>query len=412
MITKNKDVRTGQPVWAAYTMGRVGRAALKRDITTDVLVVGAGITGALMAESLTDAGFKVMMVDRQVPLHGSTLATTALLQYEIDTPYTVLSRQIGADKARRAWLRSKLAVDGLAARTKLLGINCDLTPRDTLYLAGNVLDADGLEKERQLQGQLGLHGMLRSRATLRDDYGVHATAALHTAGNWMANPYRLAKGYLDTAIKRGLQIYTPVEITDLQASARVVHVQTGDKKTGEARQITARHVVFTTGYEVPKYLENQDYVINSTWALATKPQKSRLPKDMPMIWEAADPYLYMRTTPDGRIICGGEDAEFANAAHRDALLPAKTAALQRKLAKVLPDIDPTADYAWCGSFGVTPTGLPLIGAIPRLPNCYAVLAFGGNGITNGRIGADLIRNALTGKADADADIYAFTAGKG
>jgi hypothetical protein len=31
------------------------------------------------------------------------------------------------------------------------------------------------------------------------------------------------------------------------------------------------------------------------------------------IWEAADPYLYIRTTPEGPVICGGgEDAEFSD----------------------------------------------------------------------------------------------------
>ena len=47
-----------------------------------------------------------------------------------------------------------------------------------------------------------------------------------------------------------------------------------------------------------------------------------------MIWEASDPYLYLRTTPDGRILCGGEDEEFSDEAARDALLPRKTATLQ------------------------------------------------------------------------------------
>ena len=50
-----------------------------------------------------------------------------------------------------------------------------------------------------------------------------------------------------------------------------------------------------------------------------------------MIWEASDPYLYIRTTPDGRVICGGEDEDFADDEKRDALIPRKTATLRRKL---------------------------------------------------------------------------------
>jgi hypothetical protein len=39
-----------------------------------------------------------------------------------------------------------------------------------------------------------------------------------------------------------------------------------------------------------------------------------------MIWEASDPYLYLRTTPDGRVIRGGEDEEFSDDRQRDVLL--------------------------------------------------------------------------------------------
>ncbi len=70
-----------------------------------------------------------------------------------------------------------------------------------------------------------------------------------------------------------------------------------------------------------------------------------------LIWEASDPYLYLRTTPDGRIICGGEDEDFSDEAARDALLARKTATLQRKLARLIRGADTRVDFAWTGSFG-------------------------------------------------------------
>ena len=53
-------------------------------------------------------------------------------------------------------------------------------------------------------------------------------------------------------------------------------------------------------------------------------------------------------------------------------------------------------------------GFLSIGAVPGMANCYAVLGFGGNGITYGRIGADIISGAVVGHPDPDADIYAFS----
>ncbi len=137
------------------------------------------------------------------------------------------------------------------------------------------------------------------------------------------------------------------------------------------------------------------------------PQKRRLWPEQCLIWESSDPYLYLRTTPDGRVICGGEDEEFSDEAARDALLPRKTATLQRKLARLFPGVDTTVAFAWTGSFGTSTTGLPRIGQIPGMPCCWAALGYGGNGTTYSRIAADIISSALAGRHDADADLYDF-----
>jgi glycine/D-amino acid oxidase-like deaminating enzyme len=399
MVTIKKDLRSGQSVWMAYSRPKISYENLKSDVRADVLVIGAGITGALMAEGLTDAGFSVVILDRRIPLTGSTLATTALLQSEIDEPLTKLSRKIGFDKAMRAWRRSKLGLDSLTEKTQLLGISCDLRHELSLYTAGNVLDPDALKKEQNALRQIGFASDFLDHKKLEKRYSIHAKAALLSSGNYSANPYKLAHGYLKISIERGAKIFVPEEISDIESSTRRVHART---KSGFC--VSARYAVFTTGYEVPEQLKKQNYKIFSTWAMATR---RGVTDDITMLWEASDPYLYMRRTKDGRMICGGEDEEFSNEEKRDAMTPKKIKALQRKMKRLLPSINNTPEYGWCGSFGVTPTGLPLIGPVPGLKNCYAVLAFGGNGIVNGRIGSGIIRNHLTGKDDPDSDIYNF-----
>jgi glycine/D-amino acid oxidase-like deaminating enzyme len=62
---------------------------------------------------------------------------------------------------------------------------------------------------------------------------------------------------------------------------------------------------------------------------------------------------------------------------------------------------------WAGTFGESENGLPSIGAVPDMPNCYAVLGYGGNGITFGAIAAQIIANRLCGKPDPDEPLFAF-----
>jgi glycine/D-amino acid oxidase-like deaminating enzyme len=141
--------------------------------------------------------------------------------------------------------------------------------------------------------------------------------------------------------------------------------------------------------------------------IATRPQPRSLWPDEPLFWEASEPYLYVRTTHDGRVICGGEDEPFSDEAARDALCPAKTARLSKKLARLFPSVDARPAFAWTGSFGTTRSGLPLIGTLPGRPRVHAVLGYGGNGITFSRVAAEIVRSDLTGATDADASLFAF-----
>ena len=115
----------------------------------------------------------------------------------------------------------------------------------------------------------------------------------------------------------------------------------------------------------------------------------------------------MRATKDGRVICGGEDEEFADEDRRDALIPKKSARLSEKLKKLFPELDTEPEFAWAGSFGTTTTGLPYIGHVPRHPGVHAVMGYGGNGITYSQIAAEIVASAIDGREDSDAGLFAF-----
>ena len=162
-------------------------------------------------------------------------------------------------------------------------------------------------------------------------------------------------------------------------------------------RIRCRHLVFATGYELPHGVPRRHHKITSTWAIATvRQRRDALWPGECCIWEASDPYLYMRTTPDGRVICGGGDEEFSDDERRDALIGRKTAMLRRKLHRLFPKLDTTVEFAWAGAFGETTTGLPIIGPVPGMPRCWIALGYGGNGTTYAAIAADVIAGAIAG----------------
>ncbi len=116
------------------------------------------------------------------------------------------------------------------------------------------------------------------------------------------------------------------------------------------------------------------------------------------------PYLYSSTTANGRVLGGGDDADIADAARRDALLPRKAAWLQRRLAALLPQVDARVDFRGAVRSAHRPTHCPPSARCRASRNCYAVLGYGGNGITFSMLAAQMLRNLLTGDHEPDLDL--------
>ncbi|RJT23503.1 FAD-binding oxidoreductase [Mesorhizobium waimense] len=401
-MARKLDLRSGRPVWFSYRAPSVPTEKLTRDVSTGVLIVGMGISGAMAAEALTRAGHSVICIDRRGPLDGSTSATTALVQFELDQPLTKLSAMRGKADAERAWRRSRLAVLNLQGRIAELGIDCNLTCHPALYLAGNVLRRSALRAEAEARQRTGIAATYLSRQALAEGFGIDRAGAILSHGNLALDPRKLTAGLLLRSLARKARFYAPVEATAIDHDREGVIVGTKHGPT-----ITARHLVLATGYELTNIVPSTAHRIVSTWAIATKRQPKNIWPDAALIWEASEPYLYVRSTADGRVLCGGEDEDFSDEKDRDRLIAGKAERLAAKLVRLLPQLDPNPEFAWTGSFGTTTTGLPYIGALPGHPRVHAVMGYGGNGITFSQIASEIVLSAIGGAEDTDAKLFAF-----
>jgi glycine/D-amino acid oxidase-like deaminating enzyme len=166
--------------------------------------------------------------------------------------------------------------------------------------------------------------------------------------------------------------------------------------------------VLATGYAMPDIVHSKIETVSSSWAIATAPQPHNIWKDGVLIWECAKDYLYARTTPDGRIIVGGEDSdEIVEPDARDRLIPAKSRMLAKRLAALWPFAETEVDYRWAGTFDTTSDGLPLIGPVPGAKGVYAAYGYGGNGITFSYLAAQLIGDLIAGSGSPLLDDFAL-----
>ncbi|MBY4591553.1 MULTISPECIES: NAD(P)/FAD-dependent oxidoreductase [Rhizobium] len=364
---------------------------IEQSFSTDIAVIGGGITGALVGEHLTARGFSVVIIDREEPGFGSTAASTAMLQWEIDSTLTELEDYYGFERAAGIYRRSGAAVAGLSKLIAAHGIACGFRPRNTLYLAANQEGARELLEERQLRRRAGLPGVYLEHPDLFTQFELDRDGAIYSPGSAEADPLLLTWALIEMSVRRSARL--------VNASVTALHSE-GDHVTAETdggHVIEARHAVLATGYSMPGLYMPKLHRTSSSWALATVPQDpANFWRERALIWEDSHPYLYMRTTEDNRIVAGGEDDGTADPEARDLKLPAKIMAIREKINRLWPKADTRVEHAWCGTFGETADGLPLIGPVPHMPHVFAAYGYGGNGITFSYLAAQMIGAMLAG----------------
>nr|WP_312012191.1 FAD-dependent oxidoreductase [Bradyrhizobium sp. AUGA SZCCT0182] len=387
--TEQADLHGGQSPWFAAA-GHPGRREVSENLKCDALIVGAGITGSLVAERLTRQGLDVVIVDRELPGRGSTAASTSMLLWEIDRSLTELTEAYGFERASRAYRASLNAVTGLKSLVAQLGIACDLHDRDSLYLAAGDTGGELIEEHR-LRQRAGLPGEYLDHARLLDTFGIARAGAIVSKGAADADPMQLARGLLKASVARGARSFEGDAVA-FDSAGRSVGVAMAN-----GREIEARSVILATGYTMPDIVNSTVHAVSSSWAIATTPQPQNIWKDAALIWENSKDYHYARATRAGRIIIGGEDSEdVIEPEARDRLIPEKSRILAQKLVALWPIANTEIEFRWSGTFDTTRDGLPLIGPVPGHKGVFAAYGYGGNGITFSYLAAHMIGDLIAG----------------
>ena len=376
---------------------------LNKNLETDVLVVGGGISGALVAWHLVKRGIGCVLADSRTIGLGSTCASTGLLQYEIDTALSELKDIVGLKQAVRAYHLCRQAIYELGDISKEIGFN-EFEYKRSLYYAAHKKDISFLRDEFTIRKESGFDIEYLSAAALKKEVGFNAPAALLSNDGAQVDAYLFSHRLLQHATKHGLLVFDRTKIINLGYQNKNNIFKTEDKFT-----IKAKRIVYATGYESVKYVSKSIVKLLSTFATVSEhmDDDSRVHKNDLMIWNTANPYLYMRTTHDGRILIGGRDENFYNPLKRDKMIKRKAVQLAEDFKTLFPAVDFKPEFSWAGTFGATKDGLPFIGNYKPIRNGYFALGFGGNGITFSQVAATIIADLIEGKNNSDARLFSF-----
>src|SRR5262245_23654233 len=143
----------GAPIWLADggAARRPAAPPLRSHIAADVVIVGGGLTGAVIALESVRRGLSTVVLDAGQLAGGSTSANTGLLVYEPDELLSSLSARYGLDAALRVWNRSRDASEVFARTLRDLDVRCGLARRASIYVATTRASAERLRGEYRLR---------------------------------------------------------------------------------------------------------------------------------------------------------------------------------------------------------------------------------------------------------------------
>lgn len=398
------DLKSGSVYWPETLKEVPAYPSVKEDIKCDVVIIGAGVSGACTAYELRNTGFDVVLVEKRTVAAGSSSANTGLLQFANDQLLHEAIRSFGKRAAVDHYWRCFDAIRYLQNDiAPSLPIDPDLTMRSSLFFASCEEDIGQIQTEYAALKEAGFNVDYVEKEEMKKWVPFSRPAAIITKGDAEVNPFKLTHGLVKAASEDGVRVFEQTEVSLKKADEAGVVLRT---KTGHL--LRAKKAVFAQGYETQETVKDPNAVVESSYAIVTNPVEDlSFWKDGVMIWESNRPYYYARTTADRRIVIGGLDEPASEGRARDRKMPAKTEKLVQQAEAWFPSLKGKirAEYSWSGSFAHTQDGQPIIGQYSHVPNSLFLLGYGGNGVVYSLFLSRLIARFLMGKRDAAFSFY-------
>ena len=349
-------------------------------------------------------GHNTILIDKREICNGSTSATTSMLQYEIDVPLYELSEMIGEEPAIMSYKACEKAIEDIGKLVKEIKSRSGFKKKQSLFFAARKKDENWLIKEYEARKNAGFEvedlgaDDIERKFEISNSYG----GILSKSGGSL-DAFKFAHELLRFNAQKGLEIF---DKTELRSVKYLKDHNLALTTTGFT--IKTKKIIYCVGYESKELIKENFVDLKSTFAIVSEIHSEQIKNiENTLIWNTDEPYLYMRTTDDGRLLIGGGDEDFYNAEKRDGLLLKKEKEILRNLKRIKPNHHFYTDFTWAGTFGETKDGLPYIGEHIKFKNSYFVCGFGGNGITFSVTGMEMASAFMKGKKHPLSEYFKF-----
>lgn len=373
---------------------------LTEDIDTDVIIVGGGVTGAILGYYFNKNNINAVILEKSRIAHGSTSITTSLLQYELDSNAMMLKSYTSIDKIIRSYELGINALNEIEEFISKYGNTCDFKKVDSFLYTAKEIEKKELEDEYKIRMDAGFPVEFIEKENNPFSFDVKA-GVLSKSGGAQFDPYRFTHDLLKVSCEKALRVYENTEVVGVNYSENDVTVETiyGHKVKGKI-------VIVATGYNTELFTKRVFGTKSTTFNIATRPINNieDIYKGV-NIRDNKDPYNYIRTTGDNRIIIGGEDINFLPDIFKEKLCSKSYYKLEQRLRNLFPKLSIEIEYKYCGAFASTKDDLGFLGKDPNNSKLWYCLGYGANGILFAILGGMMLSKLYVGEVDEDLKLF-------
>jgi glycine/D-amino acid oxidase-like deaminating enzyme/nitrite reductase/ring-hydroxylating ferredoxin subunit len=364
---------------------------LQGDLSVDVAIVGAGITGLTAALRLVEEGRRVAVLEMHRIAGGETGRTTAHLTEIVDGRYATINGDFGIEGGTLVAESSREAITWIERTISALSISCGFERVPGFLYTEREDEVEMLREEVDQASRAGVRARFTRDVPL--PFPTRGALRVERQGQFHVREYLLP--IAARIAERGGLIFE---------ATRAVSVDDGEpcRVATEQGTVTARQVIVAT--HVPM---NRVALITKLPAYRTYAIGVQLAGEPPhgLFWDTDDPYHYTRTQRvhgDDIVIIGGQDHKTGVEHHTGRCYEALAGYAESRFA-----IE-RIEYRWSGQILESVDGLPYIGLNTASRHVYVATGYRGNGMTYGTLAGLINADLALGRPNPYAQLYDAT----
>jgi glycine/D-amino acid oxidase-like deaminating enzyme/CRP-like cAMP-binding protein len=372
--------------------------------SVDVLVIGAGLTGASaayhLAEAVKSKGLRVALIDKGDPAGEASGRNGG--NFEL-IPENSVGIYEGLARERVAFLRRRypkvpiqvLRAEGERQASTVLGlalrnrnrlqdiirseeIDCDFSPRGWLYLAHTENEEQAICDEVTLAALHGQRVEVWSRSRILNEFSIGTQyLGRFIPGDGTYHPFKYVCGMIRAAIGAGVELYTRTRVLEITSLGPESHRVVTDRGPIEARTIVVATNAFT-----PQILPELSAIRAHQSQIMVTEQAPDLARGR-IVTSDEGPVFFNQPREGASkgyaplLMGGGADrpTKHPDARRRSTEIHRRLIRMRDKYYPSLRGRPPSTE--WVGSMGFTPDQLPAIGFLR--PGVIVAAAFNGYG---------------------------------